>query len=109
MQVPTSRDDAREVASTSRSMRKPGMASSLSSVPPVWPRPRPQTIGTGTPHAATSGARQIDTLSPTPPVECLSTLTPGTPREIEHVARVEHRLGERDRLGVVDARGRRRP
>ena len=50
------------------------MASSLSSVPPVWPSPRPLTIGTATPHAATSGARQIDTLSPTPPVECLSTL-----------------------------------
>ena len=54
------------------------MASSLSSVPPVCPSPRPLTIGTGTPQAATSGARQIDTLSPTPPVECLSTLKPRT-------------------------------
>ena len=26
------------------------------------------------PQAATSGARRFDTLSPTPPVECLSTL-----------------------------------
>ena len=55
---------------------KPGMASSLSSVPPVWPRPRPEIIGTGTPQAATIGASTSDTLSPTPPVECLSTLTP---------------------------------
>ena len=32
-------------ASESRT-RKPGMASSLSRVPPVWPRPRPEIIGT---------------------------------------------------------------
>jgi len=61
-----------------KSTRNPGIASSLSSVPPVCPSPRPDTIGTGTPQAATIGARQIDTLSPTPPVECLSTLIPGT-------------------------------
>ena len=77
IEVPTSRT-VRAKARASRSTRKPGMASSLSSVPPVWPRPRPETIGTFTPQAATSGARQSDTLSPTPPVECLSTLTPGT-------------------------------
>ena len=46
----------------------------MSSVPPVWPRPRPLIIGTATPHAATIGARCSETLSPTPPVECLSTL-----------------------------------
>ena len=40
-----------------RPTRKPGIASSLSSVPPVWPRPRPDIIGTITPHAAASGAR----------------------------------------------------
>jgi hypothetical protein len=40
----------------------------------VWPRPRPDTIGTATPHAATAGASGIEILSPTPPVECLSTL-----------------------------------
>ena len=53
--------------------RKPGMASSLSSVPPVWPRPRPDIIGTSAPQAAASGARMREVLSPTPPVECLST------------------------------------
>ena len=42
-------------------------------MPPVWPRPRPDTIGTATPHAATAGASGIEILSPTPPVECLST------------------------------------
>ena len=57
---------------------QPGMASSLSSVPPVWPSPRPESWGTAAPHAATSGASGSDTLSPTPPVECLSTVGRGT-------------------------------
>jgi len=57
-----------------RPMRKPGIDSSLSTVPPVCPRPRPLIIGTATPQAATIGARCIETLSPTPPVECLSAL-----------------------------------
>ncbi len=58
---------------------QPGMASSLSSVPPVWPSPRPESWGTAAPHAATSGASGSDTLSPTPPVECLSTVGRPTP------------------------------
>src|SRR3954468_22605774 len=49
------------------------MLSSLSSVPPVWPRPRPEIIGTAAPQAARIGARISETLSPTPPVECLSS------------------------------------
>jgi hypothetical protein len=77
MQVPTSLT-MRSKSVTGRSVRNPGIASSLSSVPPVWPRPRPLTMGTGTPHAATRGASAIEILSPTPPVECLSTLMPGT-------------------------------
>ena len=63
----------RSASASDRSVRNPGMAASLSSVPPVWPSPRPLTIGTARPQAATSGARQRETLSPTPPVECLST------------------------------------
>ena len=39
-----------------RSVRKPGMDSSLSSVPPVWPSARPEIMGTITPAAAASGA-----------------------------------------------------
>ena len=67
------------VASASESaVRNPGMDSSLSSVPPVCPSPRPLIIGTATPSDATSGASTSETLSPTPPVECLSTLP--TPR-----------------------------
>src|SRR5262245_33793401 len=52
------------------------MLASLSSVPPVWPRPRPEIIGTSPPHAATIGARIRLTLSPTPPVECWSRIGP---------------------------------
>ncbi len=46
-------------------------------MPPVCPSPRPETIGTGTPAAAAIGARISDVLSPTPPVLCLSTFSPG--------------------------------
>ena len=64
-------------------VRKPGMVSSLSSVPPVWPSERPEIMGSqsvkhspsaaGAPAAATMGAISSEVLSPTPPVECLST------------------------------------
>ena len=59
-------------SASERLVRKPGIASSLSSVPPVWPSPRPDIIGTATPQAATRGPSTRETLSPTPPVECLS-------------------------------------
>ena len=60
-------------SSLPRLARQPGIDSSLSRVPPVCPRPRPDSIGTTAPQLATSGASTSDTLSPTPPVECLST------------------------------------
>ena len=44
----------------------------------MWPSPRPDSCGTATPNAATSGASGSVILSPTPPVECLSTV--GLPR-----------------------------
>lgn len=62
--------------STSRLTVRPGTDSSLSSVPPVCPRPRPDIIGTIAPSEATIGARMRLVLSPTPPVLCLSTLGP---------------------------------
>ena len=70
--IPASRTCATSSAVES-STRKPGIDSSLSSVPPVWPSPRPLSFANGTPHAATIGPTAIDVLSPTPPVECLST------------------------------------
>ena len=57
---------------------KPGILSSLSIVPPVKPRLLPLIFGTFIPSDATIGAIIKVVLSPTPPVECLSTLTPGT-------------------------------
>src|SRR5258708_2337057 len=47
-------------------VRYPGMESSLSSVPPVWPSPRPEIIGTMPPQAATTRASTRLTLSPRP-------------------------------------------
>ena len=62
------------ISSFDSAARQPGIASSLSRVPPVWPRPRPDSCGTATPQAATSGASGRVILSPTPPVECLSAV-----------------------------------
>ena len=62
--------------SVSMLMLRPGMLSSLSRVPPVKPRPRPLILATLTPHAASSGTSTRLVVSPTPPVECLSTFTP---------------------------------
>ena len=55
-----------------RSVLKPGIVSSLSIVPPVCPRLLPAIIGIVIPSDAISGPRISETLSPTPPVECLS-------------------------------------
>ncbi len=55
------------------------MDSSLSSVPPVWPSPRPEACGTAPPQAITTGTNGMVILSPTPPVECLSTNASGFP------------------------------
>ena len=63
----------RKQEASSRRTLNPGMLSSLSSVPPVIPSPRPETIGTHRPSQARRGARTSETLSPMPPVECLST------------------------------------
>ena len=70
---PTSRT-WRVIASGSRSVRSPGIDSSLSSVPPVCPSPRPESLATARPRAAASGAKTRVTPSATPPVECLSTV-----------------------------------
>ena len=39
----------------------------------MCPSPRPLIFANGTPQAATIGPTAIEVLSPTPPVECLST------------------------------------
>ncbi len=70
--APTS-SSSRSRSAGARSARQPGIASSLSRVPPVWPNPRPDNCGTAAPQAATIGASGSVIMSPTPPVECLST------------------------------------
>jgi hypothetical protein len=72
MARPTS-STCRRRRSSERLTEKPGMDSSLSIVPPVVPRPRPESLATGAPQAAAMGREVRLTLSPTPPVECLST------------------------------------
>ena len=64
------------MSSGERSVRSPGIDSSLSSVPPVCPSPRPESFATQSPSAAASGANNSVTPSATPPVECLSTVGP---------------------------------
>ncbi len=73
MTPPTSVSTDR-IRSGASEARQPGMAAILSRVPPVWPSPRPASCGTAAPQATTSGTRTSETLSPTPPVECLSTV-----------------------------------
>ena len=51
----------------------------MSSVPPVCPRPRPDSLATARPNDAASGANTRVTPSLTPPVECLSTFGRDTP------------------------------
>ena len=80
MTAPTDSSCA-SISSLDSSARQPGMDSSLSRVPPVWPRPRPDSWGTATPQAATSGASGRVILSPTPPVECLSAVGRDSPEK----------------------------
>jgi hypothetical protein len=65
------------------------MLSSLSMVPPEKLSPRPLILPTGSPHAAAIGPTASVVLSPTPPDECLSTITTARQRvvQVELVAR----------------------
>ena len=60
-------------SSTVKFVRYPSIDSNLSRVPPVYPKARPAIIGTLSPCDATMAAKGSEILSPTPPVECLST------------------------------------
>jgi len=87
------------ISSAESEARQPGMDSSLSSVPPVWPRPRPDSCGTAAPQAATVGASGNVILSPTPPVECLSVVGRSSPdqsiRSPERIIASVHRATSR--------------
>ena len=59
-----------------KSVLYPGIDCILSTVPPVNPNPLPDIFATGTPREAMIGIKINVILSPTPPVECLSTTSP---------------------------------
>ena len=65
----------------------------------MWPRPRPLIFPNGTPQAATIGPTASDVLSPTPPVECLSTtLRPSAALRSIVSPLADHRVGQHVRL-----------
>ena len=51
------------------------VSSSLSIVPPVKPKPRPEILATDKPKLEIIGKAIKLTLSPIPPVECLSMIS----------------------------------
>ena len=73
----------------------------------MWPSPRPEIIGTSPPQAATIGASSSETLSPTPPVECLSSTGPVVPLEHRRPSASSRRSARRARRRR--GRGRRPP
>ncbi len=79
-------------------VRNPGIDSSLSSVPPVWPRPRPDIIGTTTPHAAASGAEHQRDLVSHAARRVLVDHRGSELCQVEAGARRHHRVGERGRF-----------
>jgi hypothetical protein len=96
---PTSRS-IRFISSFDSDARHPAIDSSLSSVPPVCPRPRPDSCGTATPSDAMSGTSGSVILSPTPPVECLSMAGRPSPEKLRRsplaiIAAVRSRISSR--------------
>ena len=70
----------------------------------MCPSPRPDIFPKGTPHAATIGPTASEVLSPTPPVECLSTTRrPERGPEVDRLAGLDHRVGEGVRLSTGEA------
>ena len=84
---------------------KPGIDSSLSRVPPVWPSPRPDGWGyVATPHAATSGASGSADLVAHPTGGVLVGRRLGTaPGEVHPLPRRDHRRGPAHDLVAVHA------
>ncbi len=80
--------------------RNPGIDSSLSSVPPVCASPRPESLATGMPMAAASGAERDRRLVPHAAGRVLVDDRAPERREVDRRARVDHRLRQLVRLGV---------
>ena len=60
-----------------------GLCSFLRSAAEEASKPRPAIMGTNPPHAASNGANKKETVSPTPPVECLSKIGPFKAAELQ--------------------------
>ena len=99
---------ARRISSGVRSVRRPGIDSSLSRVPPVWPRPRPESFATASPSAAASGREDEGHAVGDPAGGVLVHRGPVEIAERDRVARGDHRARHRQRLVLVQAPQQRR-
>ena len=102
MTAPTSSSWA-NISSLESAARQPGIDSSLSRVPPVWPRPRPESWGTATPQAATSGASGRVILSPDAAGRVLVGGRARQRGEVHPLPRRDHRVGPAGDLAQVHA------
>ena len=83
--------------------RNPGIDSSLSSVPPVWPRPRPDILPKMAPQAATSGASDERHLVPHTAAGVLVEHGAAEHAQVERLAALDQSARERQRLVVAQA------
>ena len=86
-----------------RLVRNPGIDSSLSSVPPVWPSARPEIIGTTTPAAAASGRRNQAGFIAHAAGRMFVHLHAGNRRQVDGFAGLHHPLGQRADFAVGHA------
>ena len=70
-------------------------------MPPVCPSPRPETIGTGTPAAAATGARIERRLVADAAGAVLVDLAPGNVRQVDDLSRANHGVGQGGGLGGI--------
>ena len=88
----------RRNSGTDRPTRNPGIDSSLSSVPPVWPSPRPLIIGTIKPAGRDERSEHERSLVADAAGGMLVDFLRGQETEVEHFAGVQHRVGQSGRF-----------
>ena len=90
-------------AASVRSLRNPGIASSLSSVPPVCPRPRPDIIGTDDAHRRRERRQHERHLVANAASRVFIDARSRKSVEIECSAAAKHRVGERGGLLAIQS------